>query len=81
MFRSGETAEAVVDRKGLRTQSDTGALEKICVEIIAANPKPVAEYKAGKLTAINALKGQVMKQTKGQANPATVDEVLKRLLG
>jgi len=80
MFRSGETAEAVVDRKGLRTQSDTGALEKICVEIIAANPKPVAEYKAGKLTAINALKGQVMKQTKGQANPATVDEVLKKLL-
>jgi aspartyl-tRNA(Asn)/glutamyl-tRNA(Gln) amidotransferase subunit B len=81
MFQSGETAEAVVDRKGLRTQSDTGALEKICAEIIAANPKPVAEYKAGKLTAINALKGQVMKQTKGQANPATVDEVLKRLLG
>jgi aspartyl-tRNA(Asn)/glutamyl-tRNA(Gln) amidotransferase subunit B len=81
MFQSGENAEAVVDRKGLRTQSDAGALEKICAEIIAANPKPVAEYKAGKLTAINALKGQVMKQTKGQANPATVDEVLKRLLG
>jgi aspartyl-tRNA(Asn)/glutamyl-tRNA(Gln) amidotransferase subunit B len=80
MFQSGETAESVVDRKSLRTQSDTGALEKICAEIIAANPKPVAEYKAGKLTAINALKGQVMKQTKGQANPATVDEVLKRLL-
>jgi aspartyl-tRNA(Asn)/glutamyl-tRNA(Gln) amidotransferase subunit B len=81
MFQSGETAEAVVDRKGLRTQSDTGELEKICAEIVAANPKPVAEYKSGKLTAINALKGQVMKQTKGQANPATVDEVLKKLLG
>ncbi len=81
MFKSGETAEAVVDRKGLRVQSDTGELEKICAEIIAANPKPVAEYKGGKLNAINALKGQVMKQTKGQANPQTVDEVLKKLLG
>ncbi len=81
MFQTGEAAEAIVDRKGLRMQSDTGALEKICADVIAANPKPVAEYKGGKLTAINALKGQVMKQTKGQANPAAVDEVLKKLLG
>jgi aspartyl-tRNA(Asn)/glutamyl-tRNA(Gln) amidotransferase subunit B len=81
MFRTGDAAEAIVDRKGLRVQADTGELEKICAEIIAANPKPVEQYKAGKLTAINALKGQVMKQTKGQANPATVDEVLKKLMG
>ncbi|HTB62902.1 MAG TPA: Asp-tRNA(Asn)/Glu-tRNA(Gln) amidotransferase subunit GatB [Opitutales bacterium] len=81
MFQTGVAAEAIVDAKGLRTQTDTGELEKICAEIIAANPKPVEQYKAGKLTAINALKGQVMKQTKGQANPAAVDEVLKKLLG
>ena len=69
-----------MDREGLRMQSDAGELEKICAEIIAANPKPVEQYKAGKLNAINALKGQVMKQTKGQANPQTVDEVLKKLM-
>jgi len=80
MFAIGDTAEAIVDREGLRTQSDAGELEKICREIIAANPKPVEQYKAGKLNAINALKGQVMKQTKGQANPQTVDEVLKKLM-
>jgi aspartyl-tRNA(Asn)/glutamyl-tRNA(Gln) amidotransferase subunit B len=80
MFRTGDAAEAIVDRLGLRVQSDTGELEKICMEIIAANPKPVEQYKAGKLNAINALKGQVMKQTKGQANPQTVDDVLKKLL-
>jgi aspartyl-tRNA(Asn)/glutamyl-tRNA(Gln) amidotransferase subunit B len=81
MFRTGDEAEAIVDRKGLRVQGDSGELEKICAEIITANPKPVEQYKAGKLTAINALKGQVMKQTKGQANPQMVDEVLKKLMG
>ncbi len=81
MFRTGDPAEAIVERKGLRMQADTGELEKICAEIVAANPKPVEQYKAGKLTAINALKGQVMKQTKGQANPQTVDDILKKLLG
>jgi aspartyl-tRNA(Asn)/glutamyl-tRNA(Gln) amidotransferase subunit B len=80
MFRTGDEAEAIVDRQGLRLQADTGELENICAEIIAANPKPVEQYKAGKLTAINALKGQVMKQTKGQANPQMVDEVLKKLM-
>jgi aspartyl-tRNA(Asn)/glutamyl-tRNA(Gln) amidotransferase subunit B len=80
MFRTGDAAEAIVERRGLRVQSDTGELEKICREIVAANPKPVEQYRAGKLNAINALKGQVMKQTRGQANPQTVDEVLKKLL-
>jgi aspartyl-tRNA(Asn)/glutamyl-tRNA(Gln) amidotransferase subunit B len=81
MFRSGESAEAIVDRRGLRQQSDSGELEKFCAEAIAANPKAVEQYKGGKLTAINSFKGYVMKQTKGQANPQTVDEVLKKLLG
>jgi len=81
MFATGDSAEAIVDRDGLRTQSDAGELEKICAEIIAANPKAVEQYKGGKLNAINALKGQVMKQTKGQANPQTVDAVLVKLLG
>ncbi|MGA2053088.1 MAG: Asp-tRNA(Asn)/Glu-tRNA(Gln) amidotransferase subunit GatB, partial [Opitutales bacterium] len=81
MFATGDSAEAIVDREGLRTQSDAGELEKICREIIAANPKPVEQYKAGKLNAINALKGQVMKATKGQANPQMVDAVLVKLMG
>jgi aspartyl-tRNA(Asn)/glutamyl-tRNA(Gln) amidotransferase subunit B len=80
MFATGDTAETIVDREGLRTQSDAGELEKICRESIAANPKAVEQYKGGKLNAINALKGQVMKATKGQANPQTVDEVLKKLM-
>lgn len=80
MFRSGEAAEEIVEKKGLKQTSDTGELEAICAEVIANNPKPVEQFKAGKETAINALKGQVMKETKGKANPQVVDELLKQLL-
>ena len=80
MFQSGETAEAVIERKGLKQSSDKGELEAICQEVIANNPKPVAQFKEGKEPAINALKGQVMKATRGQANPKVVDEVLRQLL-
>ena len=61
--------------------NDTGALEAIINEVIAANPDNVAQYKAGKDKAFNALVGQIMKASKGKANPAQANEMLKRLLG
>ena len=61
--------------------SDAGALEAIVDEVIAANAKSVEEYRAGKDKAFNALVGQVMKASKGKANPAQANELLKRKLG
>ena len=63
-----------------RTHTDTGAIEKICDEVIAANPKSVEDYKAGKGAALNFLKGQVMKLSKGKANPGLAGEILERKL-
>jgi aspartyl-tRNA(Asn)/glutamyl-tRNA(Gln) amidotransferase subunit B len=80
MFSSGESAAKVVDRKGLAQVSDTGALEGFCDQAIAANPGPAADFKAGKAAALNFLKGQVMKLSKGKANPALVGEILERKL-
>jgi aspartyl-tRNA(Asn)/glutamyl-tRNA(Gln) amidotransferase subunit B len=73
-------SNAVVQEKGLAQVSDTGAIEKLCDEAIAQNPNPVADYKAGKVAALNALKGQVMKLSKGKANPSLVGEILERKL-
>jgi aspartyl-tRNA(Asn)/glutamyl-tRNA(Gln) amidotransferase subunit B len=81
MFQSGEMPEAIVSRKGLQQSTDTGELEKWVAEAIAANPKAVAEFKGGKEQAINAVKGAVMKASKGKANPKLVDEVTRRQLG
>ena len=80
MFDTGKTPAAIVQEKGLAQVSDTGAIEKFCDEAIAANPAPVADYKAGKVAALNSLKGQVMKLSKGKANPALVGEILERKL-
>ncbi|MEM5316256.1 Asp-tRNA(Asn)/Glu-tRNA(Gln) amidotransferase subunit GatB [Paraburkholderia sp. JHI869] len=77
--------EAAVDRiieaKGLKQISDTGALEAIIDEVLAANQKSVEEFRAGKEKAFNALIGQAMKATKGKANPQQVNELLKKKLG
>ncbi|WP_334154214.1 Asp-tRNA(Asn)/Glu-tRNA(Gln) amidotransferase subunit GatB [Tepidimonas sp.] len=73
--------DAVIAAKGLRQMNDTGALEAIIAQVIAANEKNVAEYRAGKDKAFNALVGQVMKATQGKANPQQVNELLKRALG
>ncbi|RZJ02743.1 MAG: Asp-tRNA(Asn)/Glu-tRNA(Gln) amidotransferase subunit GatB, partial [Haliea sp.] len=80
---SGEGADvdAVIEAKGLRQMSDTGALEKIIDEVIAANADNVAQFRAGKDKAFNALVGQAMKATKGKANPAQVNELLRSRLG
>jgi aspartyl-tRNA(Asn)/glutamyl-tRNA(Gln) amidotransferase subunit B len=80
MFATGKAPAAIVQEKGLAQVSDTGAIEKFCDEAIAANPAPVADYKAGKVAALNSLKGQVMKLSKGKANPALVGEILERKL-
>jgi aspartyl-tRNA(Asn)/glutamyl-tRNA(Gln) amidotransferase subunit B len=80
MFETGKSPTTIVDEKGLAQISDTGAIEKFCDEAIVANPNPVADYKAGKLAALNSLKGQVMKLSKGKANPTLVGEILERKL-
>jgi aspartyl-tRNA(Asn)/glutamyl-tRNA(Gln) amidotransferase subunit B len=80
MFASGSTAAAIVAARGLQQQSDTGAIEALCAEAIAANPRAVSEYKAGKQQSINFLKGQVMKLSQGKANPNIVSELLVKKL-
>jgi aspartyl-tRNA(Asn)/glutamyl-tRNA(Gln) amidotransferase subunit B len=73
--------DALIESKGLKQMSDTGELERILDEVLAANAKSVEEYRAGKEKAFNALIGQAMKATKGKANPAAVNELLKKKLG
>ncbi len=73
-------ADAIIDQKGLRQISDSGALEKIVDEVLAANAKSVEQYRAGKEAAINALIGQAMKASRGKANPAQLTELLKKKL-
>lgn len=80
MFKTGEAPAAVVERKGLAQVSDTGALEAFCDQVIAANPKSAEDFRMGKVAALNFLKGQVMKLSKGKANPAVVGEILERKL-
>jgi aspartyl-tRNA(Asn)/glutamyl-tRNA(Gln) amidotransferase subunit B len=80
MFDTGKAPAGIVQEKGLAQVSDTGAIEKFCDEVIAANPGPVADFKAGKAAALNFLKGQVMKLSKGKANPGVAGEILERKL-
>ncbi|HOV20682.1 MAG TPA: Asp-tRNA(Asn)/Glu-tRNA(Gln) amidotransferase GatCAB subunit B, partial [Ottowia sp.] len=76
----GQAVDAVIEAKGLKQMNDIGALEKIVDEVIAANPDNVAQFKAGKDKAFNALVGQVMKASKGKANPQQVNDLLKARL-
>jgi aspartyl-tRNA(Asn)/glutamyl-tRNA(Gln) amidotransferase subunit B len=80
MFETGEAPRAIVEKEGLAQVSDAGAIEGFCDHVIAANPGPVADYKAGKVAALNFLKGQVLKLSKGKANPTLVGEILQRKL-
>ncbi len=77
----GSDVDAIIEARGLKSMSDTGELEKIIDEVLAANAKNVEEVKAGNSKAMNALVGQAMKATKGKANPAQVNELLKKKLG
>ncbi len=80
MFATQKAAAVIVKEKGLEQVSDTGAIEVFCDEVIAANPGPAADYRAGKEAALNFLKGQVMKLSKGKANPALAGELLAKKL-
>jgi len=77
MFATGESPEAMVERKGLKQSTDVGELDQWCAAAIAANPKSVTDFQGGKENAINAMKGFVMKQSRGRANPRLVDEILR----
>jgi aspartyl-tRNA(Asn)/glutamyl-tRNA(Gln) amidotransferase subunit B len=80
MFATGQRAPAIVAEKGLTQISDAAALAQVVAQVIAANPQAVADFQAGKETALRFLVGQVMKATKGQANPALANELLLQQL-
>jgi aspartyl-tRNA(Asn)/glutamyl-tRNA(Gln) amidotransferase subunit B len=81
MWTGEGEADAIIEAKGLKQVSDTGAIEAIIDEVLAANVAMVEEFKAGKEKAFNALVGQAMKASKGKANPAQVNDMLKKKLG
>jgi aspartyl-tRNA(Asn)/glutamyl-tRNA(Gln) amidotransferase subunit B len=79
---SGEgSPDEIIEKKSLKQISDAGAIEQIVDEALAANAKLIEDYKSGKEKAFNALVGQVMKASQGKANPAQVNEILRRKLG
>jgi aspartyl-tRNA(Asn)/glutamyl-tRNA(Gln) amidotransferase subunit B len=80
MVATGDAPRTIMEREGLTQISDTGALEKMIDEVIAANPKQVEQYKGGKTTVLAFLVGQVMKASRGQANPGAVNELLRKKL-
>jgi aspartyl-tRNA(Asn)/glutamyl-tRNA(Gln) amidotransferase subunit B len=80
MWSGKGEADAIIEAKGLKQISDSGAIEKLVDEVLAANARQVEDYRAGKEKAFNSLVGQVMKQSRGKANPAQVNEILRRRL-
>lgn len=80
MWTSGKDPETIIKEKGLVQISDTGALEELAAKVIAANPQSVADFKAGKKKAVGFLMGQIMKETKGKANPQVVNGILTKML-
>jgi aspartyl-tRNA(Asn)/glutamyl-tRNA(Gln) amidotransferase subunit B len=80
MWDEGSSADEVIQNRGLRQVSDAGAIEKLVDEVLAKNARQVEDYRAGKEKAFNSLVGQVMKATQGKANPAQVNEILRRKL-
>ena len=81
MMKDGKKASQIVEEKGLSQISDTGAIKEIVQKIIDANPNQVEAYRGGKVQLLGFFVGQVMKETKGRANPQTVNELVKELLG
>jgi len=81
MFAEGLSPGFIMERDGLKQISDASAIEKIVHQVLAENPKQVEQYRSGKTAVLGFLIGQVMKQSKGQANPAQVNEILKAHLG
>lgn len=81
LWSEGGEVDAIIEAKGLKQMNDTGALEAIIDEVLAANPKNVEQYKAGNAKALNGLVGPIMKASKGKANPAQVNALLLKKLG
>jgi len=81
MFETGDAPGVIVEREGIRAMGDSGALEKMIDDVLAANPKQVEQYRAGKTTLIGFFVGQIMKASRGQADPAALNELLKSRLG
>jgi aspartyl-tRNA(Asn)/glutamyl-tRNA(Gln) amidotransferase subunit B len=80
MFRTGKTASAIIEEKGLVQVSDTGEIDRVIDEVIAASPKQLEQYRAGKETLFGFFVGQIMKASRGKANPKVVNERLKEKL-
>jgi aspartyl-tRNA(Asn)/glutamyl-tRNA(Gln) amidotransferase subunit B len=80
LWAEGGEVDAIIEAKGLKQMNDSGALEKIIDDVLAANADNVAQFKAGKEKAFNALVGQAMKASKGKANPSQVNEMLRSKL-
>jgi aspartyl-tRNA(Asn)/glutamyl-tRNA(Gln) amidotransferase subunit B len=81
MLETGEDPAAIVEARGLRQTSDTGAIEAVIADVLAANPEKVAEFKGGKDKLFGFFVGQVMKAMAGKANPQVVNELLRKALG
>jgi len=81
MWAGGGDPDAIIEERGLKQISDAGALEAMADAVLAANPKSVEEFRAGKEKAFNALVGQMMKASRGKANPGQVNDILRRKLG
>ena len=80
VFEKDVDPESYVEEYGLKTVNDEGALEEVLKEVIAKNPKAIADYKGGKEKALGALVGQTMKAMKGKANPGMVNQKLREML-
>ena len=80
MFSTGDAAPAIIEREGLKQISDSGALEKIVDEVLAANPKQVEQYRDGKTAVLGFLVGQAMQRSKGQADPVKIRQMLEKEL-
>ena len=80
MLKEGTTASEIVEKQGLSQISDSGAIKEIVQKVVDANPEQVAAYKEGKVQLLGFFVGQIMKETKGRANPKTVNDLLKELL-
>jgi aspartyl-tRNA(Asn)/glutamyl-tRNA(Gln) amidotransferase subunit B len=81
MFTTGKMARKIVSERSLSQISDTGALEVIAAEVMRANPQAVADFRAGKEAALSFLVGQMMKASRGRANPALASRLLEQSLG
>jgi aspartyl-tRNA(Asn)/glutamyl-tRNA(Gln) amidotransferase subunit B len=81
MWSEGKSADAIIEAKGLKQITDSGFIEGVIDAVIAANPKQLADYRAGKDKLFQFFVGQVQKATQGKANPAQLNDLLKKKLG